>query len=73
MNGLLLCKNACMDARVSELLVVELLDGLCAKMKPYVPNKILPSVLCIPVACILSWFLSSLFVSFHIHDKFCME
>jgi hypothetical protein len=66
-------ENACMDAWVSELVVVELLDGLCAKMKPYVPNKVLPSILCTPVACILSCFLSSLFVSFHIHDKFYME
>jgi hypothetical protein len=62
-----------MDAWVSELVVVELLDGLCAKMKPYVPNKVLPSILCTPVTCILSCFLSSLFVSFHIHDKFYME
>ncbi|KAG0579120.1 hypothetical protein M758_4G075100 [Ceratodon purpureus] len=27
------------DYRVSELRVVELLDGLCAKMKGYIPNK----------------------------------
>ena len=32
--------DACMDARVSELRVVELLDGLCAKMKGYIPNKV---------------------------------
>lgn len=37
-------ENACMDARVSELRVVELLDGLCAKMKPYIPNKVKCSV-----------------------------
>lgn len=37
-------ENACMDARVSELRVVELLDGLCAKMKPYVPSKVKCSI-----------------------------
>ncbi len=35
-------ENACMDARVSELRVVELLDGLCTKMKEYTLNSVLP-------------------------------
>jgi hypothetical protein len=33
-------ENACMDARVSELRVVELLDGLCTKMKEYTLNSL---------------------------------